>query len=44
MQKNNPNTISDKFDNLVKAIKTNLDLVNKMAESESLIKNFKTEV
>ena len=44
MQSSNPNTISDKFDNIIKAIKTNLDLVNKMAESESLIQNFRTEV
>ena len=44
MQNNNPNTITDKFNNLIKAIKDNLDLVNKMAESESIIKNFKSEV
>ena len=44
MQSNNPNTINEKFNNVIKAIKTNLDLVNKMAESESLIKNFRTEV
>ena len=44
MQNNNPNTITDKFNNVIKTIKTNIDLVNKMAESESLIKNFRTEV
>ena len=44
IQNSNPNTITEKFNNVINAIKTNLDLVTKMAESESLIKNFKTEV
>ena len=44
LQNNNPNLMNDKFNNLIKAIKTNLDLINKMAESESLIKNFKSEI
>ena len=44
MQGNNPGILNEKFDKVVKSINTNIDLINKFAESEALIKNFKSEV
>ena len=44
VQGNNPGILNEKFDKVVKSIKGNIDLINKCAESESLIKNFKSEV
>ena len=40
----NPGIINEKFDKIVKSINTNIDLINKFAENEALIKNFKSEV
>ena len=43
MQGNNPGLLNEKFDKVIKNINTNIDLVNKCAENEALIKNFKAE-
>ena len=40
----NPGILNEKFDKIVKSINTNIDLINKFAENEALIKNFKSEV
>jgi chromosome segregation ATPase len=40
----NPGILNEKFDKVVKSIKANINLINECAESESLIKNFKSEV
>jgi len=44
MQGSNPGILNEKFDKVVKSVNTNIDLINKFAESEALIKNFKSEV
>ena len=44
MQGNNPGILNEKFDKIIKSINANIDLINKYSESESLIKNFKSEV
>ena len=44
VQGSNPGILNEKFDKVVKSINTNIDLINKFAENEALIKNFKSEV
>ena len=43
MQGNNPGILNEKFDKVIKSINSNIDLINKCAENEALIKNFKSE-
>ena len=43
MQGNNPGLLNEKFDKVIKSINANIDLINKCAENEALIKNFKSE-
>ena len=44
IQGNDPKILDEKFDKIIKSINSKIDLINKYAESEALIKNFKTDV
>ena len=42
--KANPKDLNDKFTSLINTIQTSIDEINKLAEREALIENFKTEL